>query len=870
MLDSGSAGNFISPAAIAKFGLKTHKRHIPLKVTHVQGGSVGTVTDQVQCVMRKGTHREEVTFDVVPIGKHAIIIGMPWLKIHNLHLDWATRKVAFSSDYCKENCIGFTDGDLEELEIMEISAVSQEEKATIPEEYHDLLDVFDIAKARQMPQSHGQYDFKIDFMPGSEWPKPSKAYRLTPAQLVEARAQIQELTDCGMIEKAETPVAAPLFFVPKKDGSQRMCIDYRRLNAVTIWDAYPLLNMESLLESARGATVFSKFDLRSAYNMFAIRPEDRWKTGFITPDGTYQFNVMHYGFVNAPACLQRYMDHILTPLIYKQPAQVTVYMDDIGSFAKDKDDAVKLNREILQILRKVGLYCKASKCDFHRDKIELLGVMVNKEGFGLEDKKVNNIRDWPTPMSLTEMKRFIGFCNFYRRFIRNFSIIARPLHDLDKKGVPWVWTMTQQQSFDQLKDLILSEPCLAHADLEKTFRMETDASAFAYGAALSQKQDNGKFHPVGFMSKSMVPAERNYDAYDREALGIVKPLQHWRYWLEGTQKPIEIITNHKNLLNGFNDKPTPSKRHLRWLEILRRYNYVVGYRPGKQNTVADIPSRRADHYPEGGEPEEIVNPFPASKIHPIEELQLANIDAWENGLLCLIDSDATLLEEIRSLVTDTDPGEDEGRIWVPDKGDLRRRILELYHDTLITGHLGITGTYKLVSRGYYWEGLHDYVKKYVTSCTTCIRAKKRNYKLHGTLKPLPIPEGPWQWTESDHIVKLPRSKGYDSIYVVVDRFTKMAHFIPTTEKASEEDLIDLHMKNVWKHHGMPLIHSTDWHGNFTSKYTRKMFKALGIEQRFSTAYHPQTQGQVENLNGWLETVTISLAKAICNCLIAWI
>ncbi len=148
--------------------------------------------------------------------------------------------------------------------------------------------------------------------------------------------------------------------------------------------------------------------------------------------------------------------------------------------------------------------------------------------------------------------------------------------------------------------------------------------------------------------------------------------------------------------------------------------------------------------------------------------------------------------------------------------------------------------------------MHDYVTQYVNNCTTCIRAKKRNYKLHGVLRPLPIPEGPWQWTESDHIVKLPKSKGFDSIYVVVDRFTKMVHFIPTTEKVSEEDLIDIHLKNIWKLHSLPLIHSTDRHGNFTSKYVQKMFKALGIEQRFSSAYHPQTQGQVENLNGWLQ------------------
>ena len=556
------------------------------------------------------------------------------------------------------------------------------------------------------------------------------------------------------------------------------------------------------------------------------------------------------------------MDHLLSDLIHQQPAKVTVYMDDIGVFAKDKEEAISLCREVLKRLIKAKLYCKASKCDFLKSEIKLLGVTINKEGFGLEDTKVTDVRNWPIPTHLKALKGFIGFCNFYRRFLKNFSIIARPLHELDKKGIPWNWGSAQQNAFDKLKELILSEPCLAHADLDKKFRMETDASAYAYGAALSQKQDDGKFHPVGFMSKSMLPAERNYDAYDREALGIVKPLQHWRYWLQGTKKPIKIITDHKNLLAGFNNRPTPSKRHLRWLEILKHFNYEVGYRPGAKNTVANILSRRTDHYPEGEEPAEF-NPFPEDKMVPIEQLELSAMDCgledkeWSQALewayLCMVDSDHTLIKEIKSLVTESDPKGENGRIWVPDKHDLRRRLLELYHNTPITGHLGISGTYELVSRGYYWENMHDYVTKYVTNCQVCIRAKKRNHKLQGVLQPLPIPEGPWQWTESDHIVKLPKSNGFDSIYVIVDRFTKMAHFIPTTEKVSEEDLIDIHLKNVWKLHGLPLIHSTDRHGNFTSKYVQKMFRALGIEQRFSSAYHRQTQGQVENLNGWLET-----------------
>jgi len=282
--------------------------------------------------------------------------------------------------------------------------------------------------------------------------------------------------------------------------------------------------------------------------------------------------------------------------------------------------------------------------------------------------------------------------------------VARPLHELDKKGIPWKWEGEQQRAFDTLKDLILNEPCLAHADLDKTFRMQTDALAYAYGAALSQKQNDRKFHPVAFMSKSMLPAEQNYDAYDREALGIIKPLQHWQYWLQGTKKPIEVITNHKNLLSGFNNTPTPSKQHLHWLESLKGFDCLYYHTPGAKNTVADILSRRTDHYPEEEEKPGF-NPFPENKMFPIEQLEISAMEfgldqeemmeALEWAYLCAINSDATIMEEIRLVVTEMDLKGENGKIWVPNINDLRHCLLELYHDTPIPGHLGIGGTYEL-------------------------------------------------------------------------------------------------------------------------------------------------------------------------------
>ena len=215
-----------------------------------------------------------------------------------------------------------------------------------------------------------------------------------------------------------------------------------------------------------------------------------------------------------------------------------------------------------------------------------LGVEVTPEGFEMERFKVETIQDWRPPRNVRGVREFIGFCNFYWRFIKSFSEIARPLHDLTKVGQQWQWTDSEQHAFDTLKRMVCESPVLIHADLEKRFQMETDASSYAYGAILSQKATDNKHHPVAFYSKSMTPAERNYGIGDKEALPIVKGLQYWRHWLEGTKEPVHIITDHRNL-EYFKDPRPLNHRQLRWLEQLSHYNYEIAYRPGDKNSAAD-------------------------------------------------------------------------------------------------------------------------------------------------------------------------------------------------------------------------------------------------------------------------------------------
>jgi hypothetical protein len=423
-------------------------------------------------------------------------------------------------------------------------------------------------------------------------------------------------------------------------------------------------------------------------------------------------------------------------------------------------------------------------------------------------------------------------------------------------------------AFQQLKDMICSTLVLIHADPDTCFRVETDASNYAYGAVLSQKKpDNQKNHPVTFFSKSMTPAEQNYGILDKEGLAIIKALQHWQHWLEGTKIPVEVLTDHKNL-QYFTKPHILNQRQLRWMDLLNHYNYVISYHPGDRNSAVDTLSRKGEHVPQNPEEDLPTTLFPPERFQEIAT-KIAQLDDHEyiDVIIAIIkeamQSDQQIQEQTRTLLPSVTLPDTvtllnglayySERIYVPEDNTIRAAIMRLYHDSPIAGHLGQQGTLELVQRMYWWQGQSTYVRDYVKGCHTCTQQKHRNQQTLGSLHMLPTLEGPWEWTQSDHIVGLPRSGEYDAIYVVMDRLTKMAHFIPAHTSDTAEDLVQLHLRHVWKHHGVPRVHNTDRGTTFTADYTQRFFKALNIDQRFLTAYHPQTQGQVENNNKWVET-----------------
>ncbi|QRV77936.1 Retrotransposable element Tf2 protein [Ceratobasidium sp. AG-Ba] len=594
-------------------------------------------------------------------------------------------------------------------------------------------------------------------------------------------------------------MASPVIFVKKKNGSLRMCIDYRKLNDMTVKNVYPLPRSNDLIEKLRGAKIFSKFDLKWGYNLVRIKEGDEWKTAFKTRYGLFKYLVMPFGLTNAPATFQHFMNDIFRDIL---DVYVIIYLDDILVFSKNKEDHEKHVREVLSQLQKHHLYCNLAKCFFSVEEIDYLGLIVSPEGIRVDPAKVVKAIDWSVPSKVVQVQ----------------------------------------------------DPVLIIPDISKQFFLECDASDFATVAILSQFSEDNQLHPVAFLSKAMTPAECNYDIYHKELLAIVKALKEWRHLLEGTALPVQIITDHKNL-EPFKATKDLRGRLARWAGFLSEFNFQLKYRPGKTNGKADILSRKDEHRPLGGgesralldpalfvaaiEPDEIID----DRIHDayLQDDRLSHIIealqkndkvknwSWNDGLLIF-----------------------KNKIYVPNDKSIRKDILTSRHDNMAAGHPGQFRTLELVNQKYYWKSLKKSVNDYVSNCESCIRNKHSNQLPPGLLNPIELPSRPWDHINYDLITGLPESEGFDAILTVVDRMSRMVHFIPTTSRASASDVANLFVTYVWKLHGLPSKTIYDRGPQFNSAFLKQLYKRLDIKPSLSTAFRPQTDGLAERLNQVVE------------------
>ena len=375
-------------------------------------------------------------------------------------------------------------------------------------------------------------------------PKSFKAYNLTPEEQKELDAFLKENLEKGYIRPSKSPMATPFFFVKKKDGKLRPCQDYQYLNEWTIKNVYLLPLISELMDKIKDGKYFTKLDIRWGYNNIRIKG-DEWKAAFKTNWGLYEPTVMFFGMCNSPATFQAMMDDIFEDLI--EEGIVIIYMDDMFLSAKTKEQLRENTRRVLQRLMENDLYLKPKKWEFCKEKIEWLGMVIEEGKITMDPGKLKRIQDWPAPTTVKQVRGFLGFRNFYRRFIRGFSEIARPLNELLKKDRKFEWTAKCQRAFEDLKTRFTSKPVLILLDQTKPFQIECNASKYASGAVLTQLDSNGDRHPCAFISKTFSPAERNYEIYDRELLAIIRALEEWRHYIQGSPHTTIVFSDHKNL-----------------------------------------------------------------------------------------------------------------------------------------------------------------------------------------------------------------------------------------------------------------------------------------------------------------------------------
>lgn len=761
------------------------------------------------------------------------------------------------------------DTDIDPEPLSSDDSDEQDFLSRIPPKYHPWASVFSPVDVEQLPP-HRPYDIEIELEDGKSPPFGSM-YRLSPEERTALTDYIESNMRKGFIRRSTSSAAAPILFVRKKTGGLRLCVDYRGLNAITKKNRYPLPLIDDLLDRVQGCKHFTVIDLKNAFNLVRIKEGDEWKTAFRTPMGLYEYLVMPMGLTNAPATFQAFIQDTLRDYL---DVFCVVYLDDILVFSRSQDDHDAHVKKVLDRLRDAHLFANAEKCEFDKSQVSYLGYLLGADGIRMDPKKLDTVASWPEPTSVKDIQSFLGFTNFYRRFVDNYARIVVPLNALTRKDTPFDFSPACRDAFVALKKALLSYPVLRHYDASRPCTLSTDASDFAISGVLQQPDDDGRLHPVGYFSRKLTPAEINYEVYDKELLAVVESFRDMRAWLHGTTQPVSVVSDHKNL-EYFMSSRVLNRRQARWSIFLSEFNFRLVWGPGLKN-VADSPSRRPDFAPKKGddvleqqrqtlitrEHTELLFPSPDPLPSTTQVLDVA-------ALTTLSIDNSMLLERFKKAFRDDVEWREalahgnpdftaqdgmvfhKGRLFVPST--LRADILHSRHDALIAGHPGRTRTLAFVQRDYSWPGIQTYVRRYVQACDVCARIKTPRHKPYGLLQPLELPTRPWKAITMDFIVKLPLSHGYDSIWVICDRMTRAAHFIPCKESMTAVELAWLFLDRIFRYHGLPESIISDRGSLFVSHFWKELTTLLQVDHRTSTAYHPQTDGLTERTNQTLET-----------------
>src|SRR5512136_2028050 len=699
LFDSGATHSFISKKFVGMHGLMRKELSTPMRV-HTPGNSSTSVSFSPSVLIEIQRSPFLANLILLESKDLDVILGMDWLTKFKGVIDCANRTVTLTNEKGEtvvyKSLVSPKQGvSLNQIET-EIPVDTVEKNLRKLEDIPIVCEYPEVFSKdlTTMPPKR-EIEFRIDLARGTA-PIYKSPYRMAANELAEVKKQVDEQLQKGYIRPSTSPWGAPVIFVEKKDKTKRMCVDYRALNEVTIKNKYPLPRIDDLFDQLKGATVFSKIDLRSGYHQLRIREEDIPKTAFITRYGLFECTVMSFGLTNAPAFFMNLMNKVFMEYLDKF---VVVFIDDILIYSRTKEEHEEHLRLALEKLREHQLYAKFSKCEFWLSEVKFLGHVISAGGVAVDPSNVESVTNWKQPKTVSEIRSFLGLAGYYRRFIENFSKIAKPMTRLLQKDVKYKWSEDCERSFQELKKRLVTAPVLILPDSRKGFQVYCDASRLGLGCVLMQ---DGKV--VAYASRQLRPHEKNYPTHDLELAAVVHALKIWRHYLFGTRT--EVYTDHKSLKYIFT-QPDLNMRQRRWLELIKDYDMGIHYHPGKANVVADALSRKG--YCNATEGRQL-------PLELCKDFERLNLGIVSRGFVAALEAKPTLIDQVREAqVSDSDIQEikknmrrgkaigfledEQGTVWlgericVPENKELKDTIMKEAHETLYSIHPGSTKMY---------------------------------------------------------------------------------------------------------------------------------------------------------------------------------
>lgn len=781
-----------------------------------------------------------VNFLAVPSVEHSIIVGSDFCNLFQVNVDYKDGRWTIQ---CKENplSVDYQSFQLSALQMIQSHSFTPEEQIQVD----NVLASF--KRINGSDTFLGRTDKLIHHIDtGDEKPFKQRQYPFSPILMQHLNKELDKMLELGIIERSHGSWSSPVLLVKKASGEYRFCFDGRALNAVTKPDRYPLPRVDRILSLLTDAHFISSIDLKSAFWQIPLDEESKDRTGFAIPGrGMFRFTVTPFGLCNAAQTQQRLMDAIFGPEL--EPF-VFCYLDDIIVISKAFDQYVELLSTVCNRLKEAHLTINFKKCHFFRKSLKYLGYIVDENGLRTDPDKVSAMLNYPRPTTSTEIKRFVGMCSWYRRFIQHFSTLMAPINDLlkgKKKKQHIEWTTDAEKSFITIKQALVSAPILRSPDFSKGFTIQCDASDTGVGGVLTLVSD-GEEVVIAFCSRSLSKAERNYSVTERELVALLFSLEKFRPYVEGTH--FKEITDHYSLLwlRGLKE---PTGKLARWAIKLQQYSFDMEHRKGKLHVVPDALSRS----------------FPTVSAIAVD---MENLDPWYKKMQKDVNKEPQKypgwkLENnvLYKYFPNKRAVKTNGVEWkavVPTS--LRKNIIHQCHDLAVSGHFGYYKTLGRVQEDYYWPKMRGDILKYIKSCHVCGEQKHVNEARMGLMGREKKVRYPFQFLAVDMMGPFPRSsQGNSYLLVAADWFTKYTLLCPM-RKANAAKIVNFLENEIFLVYGVPQVIICDNGTEFNNNSLKKLVQKYDIQKIWYNAkYHPQCNF-VERINKTVGTAIRSYIK----------